>query len=356
MKPFILLMAALTLALPSAYAKEPLSLAALVAASRGLQAELDRTPDDINSIKAKARDLGLDVVSISPSPEAPPIHLIPGAAKPFRDCPTTNVCPQMVVIPASPPGFKIGSPPTEQGRLPSEDQHTVSIRAFAIGKYEVSVDEYMACVAAGACRHPEWLEPDGPHNIETGSGVTYRSLAPYIRGDKQPIVGISWDDAAAYAAWLAQVTGQPYRLPSEAEWEFAARAGSSGPYWWGNEPKPGDEPMACCRGCGSSLDGIGFFPVDSFKPNPWGLHNVHGNVWEWVADDYCESYASGPSDGSARAHATCPTPLASQPLKVFRGGSCFYEPRQMRAAMRLRNWASFRNMTLGFRVARSLAP
>ena len=120
--------------------------------------------------------------------------------------------------------------------------------------------------------------------------------------------------------------------------------------------KPSGEVMACCRSCGSDLDGMGFYPAKSFKPNPWGLHNVHGNVWEWVADDFCESYAGGPSDGSAREHATCGKQISATPLKVFRGGSCFYDPQQMRAAMRLRNYASFRNMTVGFRVARSLSP
>lgn len=173
--------------------------------------------------------------------------------------------------------------------------------------------------------------------------------------DGQPVVGISWSDASDYAAWLARSTGKPYRLPSEAEWEYAARAGSADPYWWGSESKRAGEPMACCRGCGSDLDGQGLYPAVSFKPNPWGLHNIHGNVWEWVADDFCESYAAGPSDGSPRDHATCATQVAAKPLKVFRGGSCFYDPQQMRAAMRLRNYASFRNMTVGFRVARSLS-
>ncbi len=98
------------------------------------------------------------------------------------------------------------------------------------------------------------------------------------------------------------------------------------------------------------------FPVDSFKPNGFGIFNVHGNVWEWVADYYCDDYETSPKDGSARQSKSCGKPDAIEGLRVFRGGSCFYEPRQMRAAMRLRNWPVFRNQTLGFRIARDLSP
>ena len=278
--------------------------------------------------------------------------------KSFTDCETT--CPAMVPIPGS-DSARIGSPENEPGRVPSEALHTVTIKPFALGKYEVRVAEYMACVAESACRDPEWREAGGEHHIETGRGVTYKSIKPWIIGDDQPVVGVSWDDAVAYANYLAKKTGKPYRLPSEAEWEYAARAGTDTPFWWGSDPKRGDEVMGCCRGCGSELDAKGFFPVQSFKPNPWGLHNMNGNVWEWVQDYYCEAYDSAPSDGRARADKACPkvkegdvSPDTPDGLRVFRGGSCFYEPRQMRASMRLRNWPMFRNQTLGFRVARDL--
>jgi formylglycine-generating enzyme required for sulfatase activity len=273
----------------------------------------------------------------------------------INDCPKDH-CPQMVVLPDSPPGFKIGSPANEAGRLSSEKQHGVAIKSFAIGKYEIRTAEYMACVTAKGCRPPEWLTPGGDQNIETGIGVTYKSMKQYIQPDNQPIVGISWDDATAYAAWLSKKTGHHYRLPSEAEWEYAARAGSETAYWWGNEPKRNGEVMACCRGCGSERDGLGDYPVDSFKPNAFGLYNVHGNVWEWVEDYYCDDYETGPKDGTARESKSCGIPDAIEGLRVFRGGSCFYEPRQMRAAMRLRNWPNFRNQTLGFRIARDIKP
>lgn len=261
----------------------------------------------------------------------------------------------MIVVPASKPtGFKIGSPKTEAGHIESESQHNRTVRAFAIGKYEVRVGEYMACIQAKACRQPEWAEPDGQHNVFTGTGVTYHSIKDTIIGDNQPIVGISWQDATDYTIWLSKLTGRAYRLPSETEWEYAARAGTTTAYWWGDDVKHQDQAMACCAGCGSERDANNLYEVTSFKPNPWGLHNVHGNVWEWVADYYCQSYSAAPKDGSAKTDKACPKQRSPEGLRIFRGGSCFFEPRQMRSAMRLRNWPSFRNMTVGFRVARSL--
>lgn len=275
----------------------------------------------------------------------------------FRDCPAAEHCPEMIEIPASGPQTLIGSPQTEEGRLDSEARHPVTLPAFALGKYEVTVAEYMACVTAGGCPHPEWAEPGGVHNIKTGSGVTYKSMAASIKGDSQPVVGVSWNDANAYAAWLSSKTGKTYRLPSESEWEYAARAGTSTRFWWGDEAAPSGRIMACCRGCGSEQDGKGLFPVTAFDANPFGLHNVHGNAWEWVADFYCDDFAKAPADGSAQARtAACEAPKPYDDLRVFRGGSCFYEPRQMRSSMRLRNTPDFRNQTVGFRIARTLSP
>ena len=280
---------------------------------------------------------------------------LPAAGEPFNDCPDKH-CPQMIVIPDSPPGLMLGSPPSEEGRLDSEKQHAVAVKSFAIGVDEVKTGEYMACVTAKACRPPEWHEPGSQQNIETGHAVTYKSMAKYITGDDQPIVGVSWDDANAYAEWLTKATGHHYRLPSEEEWEYASRAGSKTAYWWGDSAKKDGETMACCRGCGSDLDGVGLYRAGSFKPNAFGLYDTQGNVWEWVADYYCDTYETSPADGSARQSKSCNKPDAIEGLRVFRGGSCFYEPQQMRAAMRLRNWPFFRNQTLGFRIARDLSP
>lgn len=294
-------------------------------------------------------------IRVGPLGNTKQVTLHPGQSRSFQDCTGAISCPEMLVVPSnSTLGFKIGSPVTEAGHIESETQQSRTVSAFAIGKYEVRVGEYMACVKARACRHPEWSEPGGQHNVVTGTGVTYRSIKAYITGDDQPVVGVSWQDANDYVTWLAKITGQPYRLPSETEWEYAARAGTTSAYWWGDSVKANGKVMACCAGCGSEHDAHGLFNVKSFSPNPWGLHNVHGNVWEWVADYYCESYAAAPEDGSAKSEKSCPKQQSPEGLRIFRGGSCFFEPRQMRAAMRLRNWPKFRNMTVGFRVARSL--
>lgn len=261
----------------------------------------------------------------------------------------------MVVVPGAPDGTMIGSPPEEDSRQSDEQQHRVRLRSFAIGAFEVAVEEYQACVEAKGCRPPEWLEPDGPHNIQTGTSRYYKNLGSALTDARQPIVGVSHDDAVAFAAWLSGKTGKAYRLPSEAEWEYAARAGSSTAYWWGSAPAGLDKPRANCRGCGSKYDGRSPAPVDSFEPNAWGLYNVHGNVWEWAADVYCEDYAAGPTDGSPRLTDDCPKP-GPKGLRVLRGGSAFFEPGLMRASVRLRNKPDFRSFSVGFRVARDIAP
>jgi formylglycine-generating enzyme required for sulfatase activity len=290
----------------------------------------------------------------------PPGHvseqpIVAGSAKTFTDCEPSALCPQMLVIPSSPRGVLLGSLETEKARQDDEKLRSVTIKAFAIGKSEVSVGEYERCVEAGECRPPEWREPGSQFNVETGTSTYYRSLGPNLSGKDFPIVGVSYDDAVSYAAWLSRTTGQPYRLPSEAEWEYAARADTRSAYWWGDDAKPAGKVMASCRGCGSTWDAQSNAPVVSFEPNPWGLHNVHGNVWEWTADFYCADYSSGPADGSARSKDDCPEKDAPN-LHVLRGGSSFYEPRFMRSAVRLRNYNTFRNFSVGFRVARTLLP
>lgn len=276
-----------------------------------------------------------------------------GTGEAFRDCPEEAGCPQLVVVPAALQGSTIGSPESEPGRVDNEKQHRRTFKAFAIGRTEVSVAEYKRCMAASACPAPEWLEKGGQHNIETGSSLYYKNLGAAVTGDRQPIVGVSYDDATAYVRWLGALTGRSYRLPSEAEWEYAARAGAATAYWWGDEPNnPDGSARAACRGCGTSGN-TSPQAVDGFAANPWGLYNVHGNVWEWTADFYCDEYASGPPDGSARTIDDCKVKDADN-LRVLRGGSSFYGPDKMRAASRLRNFPAFRNFSVGFRVARSL--
>lgn len=260
----------------------------------------------------------------------------------------------MVVVPPAPDGAILGSPDNEAGRISNERQHSRRFVVFAIASRETSVREYETCVAAGACRPPEWRQPGGPHNIETGTNPYYRNLGATISAPDQPIVGVSYDDAMDYARWLAAKTGKSYRLPSEGEWEYAARAGSASAYWWGDEVKNANGgARANCANCSGDAQSPHPMPVDSFAPNPWGLYNVHGNVWEWTADYYCEFYDSGPEDNFPRALDNCERRDAPN-LRVLRGGSAFYEADKARAASRLRNFPDFRSFSVGFRVARDL--
>jgi formylglycine-generating enzyme required for sulfatase activity len=277
---------------------------------------------------------------------------VPGSAMVFHDCPAEQGCPGLVAIAGTTKPVRLGAPAGEAGRIDNEVEHERSIRAFAIGVTEVTVAQYRRCVDDGGCRPPEWLEPGGEHNIETGRGLYYKNLGAGVTAPDAPIVGVSFADATAFSQWLSKKTGRAYRLPSEAEWEYAARAGTTTAYWWGDDADgPDGAARGNCRGCGKAERKLAPEPVTSYAPNPWGLYNVHGNVWEWVADYYCGDQTSGPADGTARLTDDCPT-RDGPGLRVFRGGSAFYGPEKMRSASRLRNFPDFRNFSVGFRIAR----
>ncbi len=237
----------------------------------------------------------------------------------FRDCPT---CPEMVVVPAG--TFMMGSPADEEGRASAEGPlHRVSVAPFAIGRYEVSFAEWDACLAAGGC--------DGYRPADQGWG----------RGAR-PVINVSWQDANAYAAWLSRTTGHAYRLPSEAEWEYAARAGTATPFHFGATLSAGQANYG--QGIGKTA------PVGSFPSNAFGLHDVHGNVWERVEDCYRDNYKGAPGDGRAwLAGGDCGA-------RVLRGGSWDNEPKLARAAYR--GWVNLadRYDVVGFRIARTLEP
>jgi formylglycine-generating enzyme required for sulfatase activity len=261
--------------------------------------------------------------------------LKPGAT--FREC--AKACPEMVVIPAN--TFVMGSPdgktpiigldgkpkdgllaPTEKGRSASEGpQHEVKVAIFAAGKHEVTYDDYDECVRLKGC--------------------TPVSDSGWGRG-RRPVINVSWNQARQYVDWLACITGKPYRLLTEAEWEYAARAGSATPYatghsittsqahfWVGNPPKP-------------TVD------VGSFPANAFGLHDMHGNVYEWVQDCWNYNHDGAPSDGSARTTGTCS-------LRVIRGGSRKVDQRELRSAVRNGYDVDYRDDGIGFRVGRTLS-
>jgi formylglycine-generating enzyme required for sulfatase activity len=266
----------------------------------------------------------------SPTPVKPEVKTQEPAAKPavalqrgekFRDC---DRCPEMVVISAG--EFTMGSPESEEGRSADEGpQHKVRIaRPLAAGKYEVTFDEWDACVAAGGCAHK-------PEDQGWGRG-------------RRPVINVSWDDAQAYVAWLAKKTGKSYRLLSEAEWEYAARAGTTTRYPWGDAPGTN---RANFDGSGSQWSGKQTAPVGSFEANAFGLHDVIGNVWEWVQDCWNGSYNGAPADGRAWESGDCGQ-------RVLRGGSWNDQPEDARAANRSRDRPGSRGNDLGFRVARTL--
>jgi formylglycine-generating enzyme required for sulfatase activity len=240
----------------------------------------------------------------------------------FREC--ENICPEMVVAVVLTAEFLMGSPANETGHDDKEGpQHKVLFaKPFAVSKFEVTFDEWDACVAYRGC--------DSRGDGNWGRG-------------RQPAINVRWDDAKRYVAWLSKMTGKPYRLLSEAEWEYAARAGTPTAYFWGDEAGKGN---ANCNGCGSHWDNLRTAPVGSFKPNVFGLHDMHGNVWEWVEDCWHSNYQGAPSDGSAwPSEGNCTA-------HVVRGGAWDDPAQSARSAYRGNLTGS--GLDSGLRVARTL--
>ena len=260
----------------------------------------------------------------------------------FRDCAD---CPEMVVVPSG--SFMMGSPPSEEGRDDGEGPvHRVTIGArFAVGVYEVTRGEFGRFVSStGRSMGNEcWTYEDG--EWKKGSGRSWLSPG-FSQTYLHPVVCVNWEDAQAYVDWLSRETGEAYRLLSESEWEYVARAGTRTRYHWGNDI---GRNLANCWDCGSRWDGESTSPVGVFGANAFGLHDVHGNVIERVEDCVNESYAGAPRDGSAWKGGDC-----SQ--HVFRGGSWAGDPRFLRAANRYWNVTGYRSYNVGFRVARTFTP
>jgi formylglycine-generating enzyme required for sulfatase activity len=242
----------------------------------------------------------------------------------FREC--AKDCPEMIVVPAG--SFTMGSPTTEKGRYVDEgpEHMVVFANPIAVSKFQVTFADWDACVSGGGCSQAA-LANDG------GWG----------RGTR-PATFVSWDDAQAYVGWLSRMTGKPYRLLSEAEWEYAARAGSTTAYFWGEESGNNN---ANCNGCGSQWDNQQTSPVGSFKPNAFGLHDMVGNVWQWVEDCYNDNYSGASADGLAWISGDCS-------LRVVRGGSWSGNPQDLRSANRGSDTTGSRYDDVGFRVGRTL--
>ena len=244
---------------------------------------------------------------------------IPGGT--FREALSSGgAAPEMVVIPSG--RFRMGCLSNDDCYDHEKPVREVTIAApFALSVHEVTFEDY------DRFAYPYKVDDEG-----------------WGRGTR-PVINVSWDDAQEYVAWLSAQTGAKYRLPSEAEWEYAARAGRTTKYHWGNEV--GANLANCYDDCGDQWEYTA--TVGSFRPNGFGLHDMHGNVWEWVQDCWNYGYAGAPSDGAAWLTGDCSR-------RVLRGGSWHYVPLALRAAVRDRNSAGNRYDDVGFRVARTLAP
>jgi formylglycine-generating enzyme required for sulfatase activity len=242
----------------------------------------------------------------------------------FKECAAD--CPEMIVIPAG--SFLMGSPSTE-GRDDERPQHRVTIASPpAVGKFQVTFAEWDVCARYGDC---------DPRINDSGFG----------RG-QQPVINVTWNDAQRYVAWLTLMTGKPYRLLSEVEYEYAARAGTQTTYPWGDDVGKNN---ADCTKCGSKWDNKQPAPVGSFAPNGFGLYDTAGNVWEWTDDCYHTSYDGAPTDGSPWV-----TPGGCND-RVVRGGAWDRESETLRSAGRgSRGNTAARFNNRGFRVARALTP
>jgi formylglycine-generating enzyme required for sulfatase activity len=246
----------------------------------------------------------------------------------FKDC---AECPVMVEIP--PGKFMMGSPESEQGRFDNEGPvHPVTIpAAFAVGKYEVTFDEWDACVSFGGCKHR-------PEDKEWGRGLN-------------PVINVTWEDVQEYVVWLSGKTGKTYRLLTEAEWEYVARAGTRTSFHTGDKINTSEANFKGTFEANHASPEEKYrkrtVPAGGFGANRFGLHDVHGNVSEWVKDCYNEDYIGAPSNGDAWTTGNCTR-------RVLRGGSWLYVPDSLRSAFRDRFWIGSRYDYVGFRVAQTL--
>jgi len=267
----------------------------------------------------------------------------------FRDCPD---CPEMVTLPAG--SFAMGSSDAEKkwvvahgGTLDSVSdeapQHPVTLHDFAIGKYDVTRAEYAAFVKDTG--HPtvkgcyQQGNPDSPFYPD----ATWQAPG-FAQTDRDPVVCVNWHDAQAYVAWLNTKTKGGYRLPTEAEWEYAARGGTASKFWWGEDE---NEAAAPDHAWFRDNAGAATHPVGQKPANGFGLYDVAGDVWQWTEDCYAETYAKAPVDGSAAGGDTdC--------RRSDRGGSWYYPAWLLRAATRERNPPDYKDGVLGFRIAKTL--
>ncbi len=288
----------------------------------GLKSTIDRLSDAEASELRKQRVIELAAIRAAEEKAKREEEARFSVGKSFTDC---SGCPEMVVVPSG--SFRMGSPSYEHLRVDAEErQRTVRFAyKFAVGKYEITWAQWEACVSAGSCNGSGPQSEGGDEGWGKGS---------------RPVINVNWNDAKAYAKWLSSKTGHTYRLLSEAEWEYAARAGTTSAYSFGATVSSSQANYD--RNVGKTT------PVGQYPSNAFGLYDMHGNVWEWVEDRYKEGYSHTPSNGSPL------TNCSGCSGRVYRGGSWPDDPRFLRSAYRDGYLSLLRCHCLGFRLARDL--
>ena len=289
-------------------------------------------------------------------------QIAPKAGEVIKDC---AECPELVVVPTG--NFMMGSSAQEKALANSASpglsaestnrespQHFVRVPSFAAGRYAVTKGEFAAFVRSSGYR-TEAERSDGcfmwtGKDWNTDAAYNWRKVG-FAQGDDHPVVCVTWNDAQAYIQWLNRISGKSYRLLSEAEREYAARGGTQTAFWWGDSMTRSQgnyDGNYSYNGSPTGQSRQDTVPVNSFSANPYGLYNVHGNVWEWTQDCWHETYAGAPTDGSAW------TTGCSGNYRVLRGGSWDYTPAGLRSAFRDRAFPFLRFGSMGFRLARDL--
>jgi formylglycine-generating enzyme required for sulfatase activity len=291
------------------------------------------------------------------NPDAPTRQkVVPGAI--IKDC---AECPEMVLIQTE--VFMMGSNAQEQATAnsaglgtqytaPENPQHYVRLPTFEAGRYSVTKGEFATFVRSSGYR----TEAERGDGCSVWTGKEWKNDAAYNwrkvvfpQGDDHPVVCVTWNDTQAYIQWLNRISGKNYRLFSEAEREYATRAGTQTAFWWGDSittSQANYDGNYSYNGSPKGVFRLATVPVNSFSANPFGLYNVHGNVWEWTQDCWHDNYVGAPTDGSAWTYG------CSGNWKVIRGGSGAYGPVYLRSAYRLKSRSDNRDIITGFRLAR----
>jgi formylglycine-generating enzyme required for sulfatase activity len=250
--------------------------------------------------------------------------------------------------------FTMGSPEAEPERFNDETEHRVKVSEFYLCKYAVTVKEYLLFADETKSHYPEWMEVGSQYNVKTGSDDHYRKLGKALTGEDYPVVGVSWDDADAYCKWMSEKTGKQFRLPTEAEWEYACRAGTTTPFNTGYNLTTEQANYDGNYPYNNNAKGRyreATVPVGSserFLPNQWGLYHMHGNVYEWCSDWYGDKYYD---ECSEKGVVENPDNQEKRSYRVLRGGSWPYDARNCRSAHRYGDAPGSRSDDAGFRLA-----